>query len=114
MRGPVDSISKPLFQQALLLVRAQGHSSTTCPECLEDSEQHSNYDARRKKMESTAKVAIITGAGSGIGKATALALLRGGYAVALAGRRRNALQQVMQEAGDNAGARSCDTHRCHG
>jgi NAD(P)-dependent dehydrogenase (short-subunit alcohol dehydrogenase family) len=53
-------------------------------------------------MGSTAKVAIITGAGSGIGKATALAFLRGGYAVALAGRRPNALQQVMQEAGDSA------------
>ena len=33
------------------------------------------------------KVAIVTGAGSGIGRATALALLKDGWKVALAGRR---------------------------
>jgi NAD(P)-dependent dehydrogenase (short-subunit alcohol dehydrogenase family) len=45
------------------------------------------------------KVAIVTGAGSGVGKAAALALLREGYAVALAGRRVEALEQVAAEAG---------------
>jgi NAD(P)-dependent dehydrogenase (short-subunit alcohol dehydrogenase family) len=45
------------------------------------------------------KVAIVTGAGSGIGKAVSLALLRGGYHVALAGRRQDALEQVIAEAG---------------
>ena len=35
-------------------------------------------------MSSNGKVAIVTGAGSGIGKATALALLKEGYSVALA------------------------------
>jgi len=49
------------------------------------------------------KVAIVTGAGSGIGKAVALALLRAGYAVALAGRRRDRLDEVAAAAG--AGAR---------
>jgi NAD(P)-dependent dehydrogenase (short-subunit alcohol dehydrogenase family) len=44
------------------------------------------------------KVAIVTGAGSGVGKAAALALLREGYALALAGRRVEALQQVVAEA----------------
>jgi NAD(P)-dependent dehydrogenase (short-subunit alcohol dehydrogenase family) len=39
------------------------------------------------------KVAVVTGAGSGIGRATALALLREGYRVVLAGRRREALEQ---------------------
>jgi NAD(P)-dependent dehydrogenase (short-subunit alcohol dehydrogenase family) len=44
-------------------------------------------------------IAIVTGAGSGIGRAVAAALLREGYAVALAGRRPAALQQTAGEAG---------------
>ena len=44
------------------------------------------------------RVAIVTGGGSGIGKAAALALLNDGWKVALAGRRAEALQQVVQEA----------------
>ncbi|MCU0501846.1 MAG: SDR family oxidoreductase [Anaerolineae bacterium] len=50
-------------------------------------------------MNPQTKVAIVTGAGSGVGKAAALALLREGYAVALAGRRADALEQVLAEAG---------------
>jgi NAD(P)-dependent dehydrogenase (short-subunit alcohol dehydrogenase family) len=50
-------------------------------------------------MNPQTKVAIVTGAGSGVGKAAALALLREGYAVALAGRRADALEQVVTEAG---------------
>jgi len=46
------------------------------------------------------KVAIVTGAGSGIGKAAALALLQHGYRVALAGRRREPLEQTAAAAGD--------------
>jgi NAD(P)-dependent dehydrogenase (short-subunit alcohol dehydrogenase family) len=45
------------------------------------------------------KIAIVTGAGSGIGKAVALALLQGGFTVALAGRRREVLAAVAQESG---------------
>jgi NAD(P)-dependent dehydrogenase (short-subunit alcohol dehydrogenase family) len=48
------------------------------------------------------KVAIITGAGSGVGKATALAFLRDGYRVALAGRRKDALEATVAAAGDAA------------
>jgi NAD(P)-dependent dehydrogenase (short-subunit alcohol dehydrogenase family) len=50
-------------------------------------------------MSSHAKVAIITGAGSGIGKRTALAFLREGYSVALAGRHANTLETTATEAG---------------
>ena len=50
-------------------------------------------------MSSSGKVAIVTGAGSGIGKRTALALLHEGYAVALAGRRAEALETTATEAG---------------
>ena len=44
-------------------------------------------------------VAIVTGAGSGIGRSVALALLREGYSVALAGRRSAALTSAVGEAG---------------
>jgi len=53
-------------------------------------------------MSEQGKVAVITGAGSGIGKATALALLREGYRVVLAGRRADALQSTIDEAGVGA------------
>jgi NAD(P)-dependent dehydrogenase (short-subunit alcohol dehydrogenase family) len=46
------------------------------------------------------KIAVVTGAGSGIGRAVALALLRDGYKVALAGRRREALDETVAAAGD--------------
>jgi NAD(P)-dependent dehydrogenase (short-subunit alcohol dehydrogenase family) len=46
------------------------------------------------------KVAIVTGAGTGIGKAVTLALLRDGYRVALAGRRREPLEQTAVQSGD--------------
>jgi NAD(P)-dependent dehydrogenase (short-subunit alcohol dehydrogenase family) len=48
------------------------------------------------------KVAIVTGAGSGIGRATALALLGDEYSVVLAGRRREPLEQTIAEAGEAA------------
>jgi NAD(P)-dependent dehydrogenase (short-subunit alcohol dehydrogenase family) len=53
-------------------------------------------------MSSSGKVAIVTGAGTGIGKAAALALLKEGYRVALAGRRKELLEQVAKEAGGGA------------
>src|SRR3954470_14689187 len=49
-------------------------------------------------MPASTKVAIVTGAGSGIGKAAALALLRNGYRVALAGRRREPLEKTRTES----------------
>lgn len=45
------------------------------------------------------RVAIVTGAGSGIGKAAALALLADGWRVALAGRRQDALGAVKEQSG---------------
>ena len=46
------------------------------------------------------KIAAVTGAGSGVGKQSALALLREGYSVAIAGRRADALQSTVSEAGE--------------
>jgi NAD(P)-dependent dehydrogenase (short-subunit alcohol dehydrogenase family) len=51
----------------------------------------------------TAKAAIITGAGSGIGRAVSLALLNAGWSVALAGRRADLLAETVSLAGDAAG-----------
>jgi NAD(P)-dependent dehydrogenase (short-subunit alcohol dehydrogenase family) len=51
-------------------------------------------------MNSLTKIALVTGAGSGIGKHVALALLREGYSVTLAGRRQNSLEAVVYEAKD--------------
>jgi len=56
-------------------------------------------------MGSIEKVAVVTGAGTGIGRAAAIALAREGYAVVLAGRRREPLEATAQEA-TRAGARS--------
>ncbi len=50
---------------------------------------------------STAKTAIITGAGSGIGKATALAFLEDGWNVVLTGRRQANLDEALAEADSN-------------
>lgn len=54
-------------------------------------------------MSSSQKVAMITGAGSGIGKRSALALLDAGYAVVLAGRRADRLESTAAEAGASNG-----------
>ena len=56
-------------------------------------------------MSISEKVAIITGAGTGIGKQTTLAFLREGYSVALAGRREAPLKETVEEAG-SAGSRA--------
>ena len=45
------------------------------------------------------KIALVTGAGTGIGRATALALLRAGYGVVLAGRRAEPLEKAIADAG---------------
>lgn len=56
-----------------------------------------------KLMASNQKIAVVTGAGSGIGRATALALLRDGWSVAVAGRRVDALEKTQAAAGADAG-----------
>ena len=56
-------------------------------------------------MSSNDKVALVTGAGSGIGKHAALALLGEGYSLVLAGRRLERLEETIAEAGED-GARA--------
>ena len=50
-------------------------------------------------MADNGRVAIVTGAGSGIGRYSAIALLQAGYSVGLAGRREDALNESISEAG---------------
>ena len=50
-------------------------------------------------MSSAKKVAIVTGAGTGVGKSAALALLKDGYCVALVGRRKELLETTAADSG---------------
>ena len=56
-------------------------------------------------MAAIKKSAVVTGAGSGIGRAVALQLMKDGYAVALAGRRKEALEKTA-ELGKATGSKS--------
>ena len=53
-------------------------------------------------MSSSKKVALVTGAGSGVGRYAALALLNDGFSVAMAGRRTEALEETINLAGTNS------------
>ena len=53
-------------------------------------------------MSSSNKVALVTGAGSGVGRYAALALLNDGFSVAMAGRRADALEETINLAGTNS------------
>jgi NAD(P)-dependent dehydrogenase (short-subunit alcohol dehydrogenase family) len=50
-------------------------------------------------MSTTRKIAVVTGAGTGVGKAAALALMKDGYTVVLTGRRRDKLEEALAEGG---------------
>src|SRR5438552_12519493 len=63
-------------------------------------------------MDMTRKVAVVTGAGSGIGRASALALLDEGYCVALAGRSREPLERVVAESKAGTRALAVPTDVC--
>lgn len=59
----------------------------------------------------TGRVAVVTGAGRGIGRAIALRLAEDGAAVALLGRNRERLEAVAAESGERAAVHPCDVSR---
>lgn len=59
------------------------------------------------------KIGIVTGAGTGIGRACAIALAKEGAQVALIGRRKDRIEQVAREIGDRAFATSADISQTH-
>src|SRR5271156_1239951 len=58
-------------------------------------------------MAAPKKVALVTGAGTGVGRAATLALMREGYTVVLAGRRKDVLDAVAKEGAQTPGAALC-------
>src|SRR5918998_4180533 len=52
-------------------------------------------------MASQGKIAVVTGAGTGVGKAVSLALMQEGYSVVLAGRRKEPLEETARESGSS-------------
>src|ERR1700747_3530333 len=52
--------------------------------------------------EAQQKIALVTGAGTGVGRAASLALMKGGFTVVLAGRRMDKLEET-QKLGDSFG-----------
>src|SRR6201991_4921 len=55
-----------------------------------------------KMADAANKIAVVTGAGTGVGRAASLALMRAGFTVVLAGRRKEMLEET-QKLGDNVG-----------
>jgi NAD(P)-dependent dehydrogenase (short-subunit alcohol dehydrogenase family) len=64
-------------------------------------------------MDAGRKVAVVTGAGTGIGKAAALALLKAGWCVVLAGRRAELLEKAAAESGAGPRALAVSADVCN-
>src|SRR5262249_20255139 len=69
------------------------------PQCGPLSERN----ARLKDSMTTPKIAIVTGAGTGVGRAAALALMKAGYVAGLAGRRKDKLEEAAAEGAPTQG-----------
>src|ERR1051325_9713024 len=61
-----------------------------------------SQQGRDTMAEAAEKIALVTGAGTGVGRAASLALMKSGFTVVLAGRRLEKLQET-QKLGDNIG-----------
>jgi NAD(P)-dependent dehydrogenase (short-subunit alcohol dehydrogenase family) len=94
--------------QLLLKTAYSRYNSARCNSCSLDA---GGFDSVTRLA---GKVSLITGGGTGIGRGTALAFAREGAKVAVAGRRLEKLQEVVNEiraAGGEAIAVACDVSR---
>src|ERR1700761_5791834 len=62
---------------------------------------------QRETLMAARKIAVVTGAGTGVGRAVTLAMMKDGYAVVLAGRRKDMLEAVAKEGAQTPGAALC-------
>src|SRR5262249_15315072 len=93
----------PLLNPKFATIRAAGGVRTSGSRHLSSTNDLSCEED--PLMAALQKVAVITGAGTGIGKAVALALMREGYAAVFAGRRKDKLEEAASE-GKSSGAKS--------
>jgi NAD(P)-dependent dehydrogenase (short-subunit alcohol dehydrogenase family) len=85
------------FQRVITRVRL-GHNLRLSALCRLSSPDKARY-TMNSPDKANGKIALITGAGTGIGREVALAFLRAGYRVVLAGRRSEPLMAVASESG---------------
>ena len=82
--------------------RAPEHSATT----LQIRNRRKKRKGEETMADATNKIALVTGAGTGVGRAASLALMNAGYTVVLAGRRKEMLDET-KKLGDNVGKSLC-------
>ena len=90
---------------------ACGEANAVCPDHLHVLHTPAMVDGFRSPLASDAlggQVAIVTGGGTGIGAATARAIVAAGGSVAICGRRPEPLAVVADDLGERCLARPCD------
>src|SRR5262247_1497202 len=98
-RAPARRVASSVPPHCVLLA---AFDTTAMPVSAGNNDNAKNF-RRAETMAASHKVALVTGAGTGIGKAVALALMREGYAVTLAGRRADKLEEAANEGQQTPG-----------